>query len=71
MLKDDFEGFSTLVRGCFSKYGPHSGTGFFYCESNHGCIDNPTINIHSDFVKNKMFYIGNVSVEFRIFIIGM
>jgi hypothetical protein len=57
MLKDDFEGFSTLVRGYFSKYGPHSGTGFFYCESHRQCIDNTKINIHTDFVKNKIWLV--------------
>jgi hypothetical protein len=56
MLKD-FEGFSTLVRGDFSEYGPHSGTGFFYCESPDQCIDNTKINIHTDFVKNKIWLI--------------
>ena len=39
MSEDDFEGFSTLVRGYFNKFGPHSGTGFFYCESNHQGTD--------------------------------
>src|ERR687886_1032498 len=57
MLKDDFEGFSTLVRGYFSEYGSHSGTGFFYCESSDQCIDNTKINIHTDFVKNKIWLI--------------
>jgi hypothetical protein len=57
MLKDDFEGFSTLVRGYFSEYPSRSGTGFFYCESPDQCIDNTKINIHTDFVKNKIWLI--------------
>src|SRR5919205_2446881 len=56
MLKDDFEGFSTLVRGYFNKFGPHSGTGFFYCESNQQLRGN-TISSQSDFVKNKIWLI--------------
>jgi len=57
MLQEDFEGFSTLVRGYFSEYGPHSGTGFFYCESHHQCVDDTRINVHTDFVKNKIWLI--------------
>jgi hypothetical protein len=57
MLKDDFEGFSTLVRGYFSEYRPQLGTGFFYCESQHQCIDNTKININTDFIKDKIWLI--------------
>jgi hypothetical protein len=57
MLRDDFEGFSTLVKGYFSEYGSHSGTGFFYCESQHQCIGNTKIDVHTDFVKNKIWLI--------------
>jgi hypothetical protein len=55
MLKNEFEGFSTLIRGYFS-LGPHSGTGFFYCESNHQPRDK-VINNWSDFVNNKIWLV--------------
>lgn len=56
MIKNDFEGFSTLVRGYFNVFGPHSGTGFFYYESNYQTGDN-IINNWNDFVNNKIWLI--------------
>jgi hypothetical protein len=55
MLKNEFEGFSTLVRGYFN-FGPHSGTGFFYCESNHQPGDK-VINNWTEFMNNKIWLI--------------
>jgi|SRR5919197_4712207 hypothetical protein len=55
MLENEFEGFSTLVSGYFN-LGTHSGTGFFYCESNHQPADN-MINKWSNFVNNNIWLI--------------
>jgi hypothetical protein len=56
MLKNEFEGFSTLVRGCFNIFDPHSETGFFYYESDHQTSDN-VINNWSDFTDKKIWLI--------------
>lgn len=56
MLENDFEGFSTLVRGYSNISGPCSGTGFFYYESNHQVSDN-VINNWNDFVNKKTWLI--------------